>query len=93
MQALLGKAQCLQLMGAPAAALELINAVIAQQPWLLSALAEKAKLLLGMHEWEQSMEVVGQLLQQEPDHIQALHMLGQSQLPCCFEFVLLPSVA
>ena len=78
MQALLGKAHCLQLKGTWAAALDLINAVIAQQPWFLSALAEKAKLLVGMHEWEQSMEAVGQLLQQEPDHVQALQLLGQS---------------
>ena len=76
-QALLGKAHCLQLQGTPAAALELLNAVIAQQPWFLAALAEKAKLLVGMHEWDQGMEVVSQLLQQEPDNIQALHLSGK----------------
>ena len=76
LQALLGKAHCLQLLGAPAAALELINAVIAQQPWFLSALVEKANLLVSMHEWEQGMEVLGQVLQQEPDNIQALRLSG-----------------
>ncbi|KAA6420554.1 MAG: tetratricopeptide repeat 21B [Trebouxia sp. A1-2] len=75
-EALLGKAQCLQLLGNPAAALELINAVIAQQPWFLSALVEKTNLLVSMHEWEQGMEVLGQLLQQEPDNIEALHLSG-----------------
>lgn len=77
LQALLGKAQCLQLLGNPAAALELINAVIAQQPWFLSALVEKTNLLVSMHEWEQGMEVLGQLLQQEPDNIEALHLSGK----------------
>ena len=77
MQALLGKAGCLQLKHLPAAALELVNAVIAQQPWFQAALAEKAKLLVGMLEWEQGMEVVSQLLQQEPDNIQALHLSGE----------------
>ncbi|DBB04932.1 TPA: hypothetical protein ACH3X3_010212 [Trebouxia sp. C0006] len=75
-EALLGKAQCLQLLGTPAAALELINAVIAQQPWFLSALVEKTNLLVSMHEWEQGMEVLGQVLQQEPDNIQALQLSG-----------------
>ena len=27
-----------------------------------------------MHEWEQGMEVLGQVLQQEPDNIQALQL-------------------
>ncbi len=80
MQALLGKAQCLQLLGTPAAALELINAVVAQQPWFLSALVEKANLLVSMHEWEQGMEVLGQVLQQEPDNIQALQLSGKHLL-------------
>lgn len=69
---------CLQLRGKPAVALEQVNAVIAQQPWFLSALAEKAKLLVAMHEWEQALEVVSQLLQQEPDNIQALHLSGHA---------------
>ena len=80
-------AHCLQLSGKPAAAVEHINAVIAQQPWFLAALAEKAKLLVAMHEWEQALEVVNQLLQQEPDNVQALHLSGrvvkpQSRLQC-----------
>ena len=67
--------------------MEHINAVIAQQPWFLAALAEKAKLLVAMHEWEQALEVVNQLLQQEPDNVQALHLSGrvvkpQSRLQC-----------
>ena len=70
-------ARCLQLRGTPAAALDQLNSVIAQQPWFLSALAEKAKLLVAMHEWDQAVEVVNQLLQQEPDNIQALHLSGQ----------------
>jgi len=77
LQALLGKAQCLQLLGTPAAALELINAVIAQQPWFLPALVEKTNLLVSVHEWEQGMEVLGQVLQQEPDNIQALQLSGK----------------
>ncbi len=80
LQALLGKAQCLQLLGTPAAALELINTVIAQQPWFLSALVEKTNLLVSMHEWEQGMEVLGQVLQQEPDNIQALHLSGKHSI-------------
>ena len=81
MQALLGMSHCLQLRGKPAAALEQINAVIAQQPWFLSALAEKAKLLVAMHEWEQASEVVSQLLHQEPDNMQALHLSGHTLNP------------
>ena len=76
LQALLGMAHCLQLRGKPAAALEHINSVIAHQPWFLSALAEKAKLLVAMYEWEQALDVVSQLLQQEPDNVQALHLSG-----------------
>ena len=74
-------AHCLQLSGKPAAALDHINAVIAQQPWFLAALAEKAKLLVAMHEWEQALEVVKQLLQQEPHNVQALHLSGHSVTP------------
>ena len=81
LQALLGMAHCLQLSGKPAAALDHINAVIAQQPWFLAALAEKAKLLVAMHEWEQALEVVKQLLQQEPHNVQALHLSGHSVTP------------
>lgn len=78
LQSLLGMAHCLHLTGKPAVALEQINAVIAQQPWFWSVLADKAKLLVAMHEWEHALEVVGQLLQQEPDNIQALHLSGPS---------------
>lgn len=74
-------AHCLQLSGKPAAAVEHMNAVIAQQPWFLAALAEKAKLLVAMHEWEQALEVVNYLLQQEPDNVQALHLSGHSVKP------------
>lgn len=74
-------ADCLQLSGKPAAAVEHINAVIAQQPWFLPALVEKAKLLVAMHEWEQALEVVNQLLQQEPDNVQALHLSGRFVRP------------
>lgn len=81
LQALLGMAHCLHLSGKPAAALEHINAVIAQQPWFLAALAEKAKLLVAMHEWGQALEVVDQLLQQEPDNVHALHFSGHSVKP------------
>lgn len=81
MQALLGMSHCLQLRGKPGAALEQIHAVIAQQPWFLPALAEKAKVLVAMHEWEQASEVVSQLLQQEPDNMQALHLSGNTLKP------------
>ena len=30
-----------------------------------------------MHEWEQGMELLGQVLQQEPDNIQALQLSGK----------------
>ena len=40
-------------------------------------MVEKADLLVSMHEWEQGMEVLGQVLQQEPDNIQALHFSGE----------------
>ena len=75
-QALLGSARCFQLKGAPASAMERINAVIAQQPWILSALIEKANLLIGMHDWDEAMDVIMQVLQQEPDNIDALHLSG-----------------
>ena len=91
LQALLGMAHCLHLSGKSAAALEQVNAVIAQQPWFLAALAEKAKLLEAMHEWEQALEVVNQLLQQEPDNLQALHFSGHSVKPRShLQFVLWP---
>lgn len=83
LQALLGMARCLHIRGMPAAALDQLNSVIAQQPWFLSALAEKAKLLVAMQEWDQAVEVVNQLLQQEPDNIQALHLSGQCLKPIC----------
>ena len=88
LQALLGMAQCLLLRGTPAAALEQMNAVIAQQPWFLAALADKAKLLIAMYEWEQATEVVSQLLQQEPDNIQALHLAGQRLRLLCHQSLL-----
>lgn len=81
LQALLGMAHCLHLTGKPAAALEQVNAIIAQQPWFQSVLADKAKLLVAMHEWEHALEVVSQLLQQEPDNVQALHLSGHSVKP------------
>jgi len=40
-------------------------------------LVEKTNLLVSMHEWEQGMEVLGQVLQQEPDNIQALQLSGK----------------
>ena len=40
-------------------------------------MVEKTNLLVSMHEWEQGMEVLGQVLQQEPDNIQALQLSGK----------------
>ena len=59
-------------------ALERINAVIAQQPWFLPALIEKANLLISMHDWDEAMDVIMQVLQQEPDNIDALHLSGNA---------------
>lgn len=81
-QALLGSARCFQLNGTPALALERINTVIAQQPWFLAALIEKAGLLISMHDWEEAMELVMQVLQTEPDNIDALHLSGVVDIFC-----------
>lgn len=58
--------------------MERINAVIAQQPWFLPALIEKANLLISMHDWDEAMDVIMQVLQQEPDNIDALHLSGNA---------------
>lgn len=77
-QALLGMARCFQLEGDFASAVGQLNIVIAQQPWFLPALLEKAQLLISMNDWEEAMEVTAQILQQDPNNIEALHLFGEA---------------
>jgi hypothetical protein len=53
LEALLGKAACLEKTEQFAAALELLNQVVVGYPWFLPALVEKARLLLALDDWEQ----------------------------------------
>ena len=80
LQALLGQAQCLQRRGDMAAAIEVVHNIVARFPWFLPALTEKAKLLMAAGDWDQALDCVRRVLQEESGNIEALHMSGGSDL-------------
>ncbi len=55
-EALLGKARCLELRHNFSGALELINRAIITYPELLPALVEKMKIQLQLQDWEQMVD-------------------------------------
>ena len=45
-------------------------------PWFLPALTEKAKLLMAAGDWDQALDCVRRVLQEDAGNIEALHMSG-----------------
>ena len=76
LQALLGQAQCLQRRGDMAAAIEAVHNIVARFPWFLPALTEMAKLLMAAGDWDQALDCVRRVLQEDAGNIEALHMSG-----------------
>ena len=76
LQALLGQAHCLQRRGDVAAAIEAVHNIVARFPWFLPALTEKAKLLIAAGDWDQALDCVRRVLQEDAGNIEALHMSG-----------------
>lgn len=74
LEALLGKAVCLERKEQFAPALELLNQVVVGYPWFLPALVEKARLLLALDDWEQAMETAQRILAQDAQNIEALRL-------------------
>ena len=74
LEALLGKAVCLERTQQFAPALELLNQVVVGYPWFLPALVEKARLLLALDDWEQAMETAQRILAQDAQNIEALRL-------------------
>ncbi|KAK9829513.1 hypothetical protein WJX72_006291 [[Myrmecia] bisecta] len=74
LEALLGKAKCLERGRAWASAQSVLSEVSVRYPWFLLAHMEQARLLLAAGDWEQALEHAALTRQQDPHNIEALHV-------------------
>eukprot|EP00741_Cyanophora_paradoxa_P023819 tig00021623_g23008.t1 len=74
LEALLGKAKCLELKGQYAPALDVLTQVVVSYGWFQPALTEKAKILLAMNNWEEALETAQRVLANDGQNIEALRV-------------------
>jgi len=73
-EALLGKAHCLEKLGHFPQTLDTLNQVVVGYSWFLPALVEKARVLLVTSDWEQALETAQRVLAQDAQNIEAMRL-------------------
>jgi len=76
LEALLGKARCLEKKRRFRDALEVLNQLVVTYDWFLPALTEKARLLMVLNDWDQAVEVAQRILEQDAQSIEALRLVA-----------------
>mmetsp|Transcript_26568 Transcript_26568/g.85189 ORF Transcript_26568/g.85189 Transcript_26568/m.85189 type:complete len:1185 (+) Transcript_26568:168-3722(+) len=87
LEAMLGKAKCLEKLGDIAEALNMLNYIVVQYSWFVPALEEKARLLIMTGDWENAVEVAQRILAADNQNIEALKitvlylLMRESKIP------------
>lgn len=81
-QAVLGCARALELQEQLQQAEQLLAEAAVRNPDFLPLLAERARLLVALGDWEGAMEVVAQLLHRDATNIAALTISGAQSRAC-----------
>eukprot|EP00397_Hematodinium_sp_SG-2012_P003040 GEMP01003048.1.p1 GENE.GEMP01003048.1~~GEMP01003048.1.p1 ORF type:complete len:1354 (+),score=364.56 GEMP01003048.1:31-4062(+) len=74
LDALMGKAKALDAKRSCQPALDCINKVVVIYPWYLPGLLVKAKILMMMSDWDQTMDVCSRIALVDENHIDALRV-------------------
>ena len=80
LEAIMGKAKYFELKKQYSKALDNLTQAIVIYPWFLPALADKAKMLMMMGDWDQALETTERVLQQDPFDIEALRISSMYSL-------------